>query len=53
MKAVSVGGTAPTPQNVQNNKYVLTRDSFLVIKSAPSQAVTRFLDFIRSTAGER
>lgn len=53
VKPVSIGGVAPTAQNVQNNKYVLTRDSFLVIKATPSPSVTRFLEFIRSPAGQK
>lgn len=53
VKAVSIGGVAPTAQNVQSNKYVLTRDSFLVTKAALSSSVARFLEFIRGPAGER
>jgi len=53
VKALSVGGAAPTAQNVQNKKYVLTRDSFLVAKAAPAPGVTRFLEFVRSSAGEK
>ena len=53
VKALSIGGIAPTAQNVQNKQYVLTRDSFLVTKAAPPAAVTRFLDFIRSSGGEK
>ena len=53
VKAVSLGGVAPTAQNVQSNKYALTRDSFLVTKAAPSSSVARFLEFIRGPLGER
>jgi len=53
VKALSLGGTVPTAQNVQNRKYVLTRDSFLVTKAAPVAGVTRFLDFVRSAGGEK
>jgi phosphate transport system substrate-binding protein len=53
VKALSIGGAAPTAQNVSNKNYVLTRDSFLVTKAAPSPSVTRFLDFVRSSAGEK
>ena len=51
--ALSIGGTAPTAQNVQNKRYVLTRDSFLVTKTSPSPSVTRFLEFIRSSGGKQ
>jgi phosphate transport system substrate-binding protein len=53
VKAVSIGGVAPTAQNVQSNKYVLTRDSFLVTKAPPPSSVGRFLEFIRGPAGEK
>jgi phosphate transport system substrate-binding protein len=53
IKPVSLRGIAPVAANVQNKTYVLTRDSFLVTKAAPSPAVAGFLDFIRSAAGEK
>ena len=53
IKALSLSGVAPTAENVQNKKYALTRDSFLVTKAAPSPAVARFLEFVRSSAGEK
>ncbi len=53
VKALSVGGAAPTAQNVRNKTYVLTRDSFLVTKAAPSPSVRSFLEFVRSSAGEK
>jgi phosphate transport system substrate-binding protein len=53
VKAVSISGIAPTAQNVQSNKYVLTRDSFLVTKAPPPSSVAHFLEFIRSAAGEK
>lgn len=53
VKALSLGGVAPTAQNVQNKTYALARDSFLVTKAAPAPAVARFLEFVRSSAGEK
>jgi phosphate transport system substrate-binding protein len=53
VKALSIAGATPTALNVQNKKYVLTRDSFLVTKATPSDSVKRFLDFVRSSGGER
>jgi ABC-type phosphate transport system substrate-binding protein len=38
---------------VQRRSYTLTRDSFLVVKSPPSAAVARFIDFVRSPAGQK
>lgn len=53
IKALSLGGVAPSAQNVQNKAYALTRDSFLVTKSASASSVARFLAFVRSPAGEK
>ena len=53
IKALSLGGIVPSPQNVHNKTYVLTRDSFLVTKAAPAPGVARFLAFVRSPAGEK
>ena len=53
VRALSLGGMAPTAQNVQKGAYVLTRDSFLVTTSKSSAAVIKFLEYIRSAAGEK
>jgi len=53
IKPLSLGGIAPTADNVKNKTYALTRDSFLVTKVSPSPAVARFLEFVRSSAGEK
>lgn len=53
IKAVSLRGIAPTASNVRNKTYTLVRDSFLVTRETPSAAVAKFLDFVRSTAGEK
>lgn len=52
VKALSLRGVAPTPENVQRRTYTLTRDSFLVVKSQPSPATARFIEFVRSAAGQ-
>ncbi|HSK77523.1 MAG TPA: phosphate ABC transporter substrate-binding protein [Thermoanaerobaculia bacterium] len=51
IRPLSLGGIAPRAENVKNQRYTLTRDSFLITKATPSPAVARFLDFIRSPAG--
>lgn len=51
VKAVALRGIAPTAENVQRKTYVLTRDSFLVVKTPASPAVARFLEFVRSPIG--
>jgi phosphate transport system substrate-binding protein len=53
IKPLSLGGISPTADNVKNKTYALTRDSFLVTKVTPSPAVARFLEFVRSSAGEK
>ncbi|HSN88969.1 MAG TPA: hypothetical protein VL025_19550, partial [Thermoanaerobaculia bacterium] len=51
IRPLSLDGIAPRAENVKNQRYTLTRDSFLITKATPSPAVARFLDFIRSPAG--
>lgn len=51
IRPLSLDGIAPRAENVKNQRYNLTRDSFLITKATPSPAVARFLDFIRSPAG--
>lgn len=53
ISAVALNGVAPSPDNVRSGAYRLTRDSFLVVKAAPTPAVASFLDFIRSPEGKR
>ncbi len=53
IKALSLQGIAPTPENVQRKSYMLTRDSFLVVRTAATPAVTRFVEFVRSPAGTK
>ncbi len=49
---LSLNGITPTAENVTRKVYSLTRDSFLVTKAPPSPTVAKFLEFIRSPAGE-
>lgn len=51
IRAVSLNGIAPSAQNVGRKSYTMTRDSFLVTKAAPSPAVARFVEFVRSADG--
>ena len=53
VRALSLRGVGPTAENVQRRTYTLTRDSFLVVKSPPSAAVARFIEFVRSPAGQQ
>lgn len=51
IRLLSLNGVVPSAENVTRKIYTLTRDSFLVTKAPPSPAVSRFVDFIRSSAG--
>lgn len=53
IKPLSLRGIVPTAANVNNKTYNLTRDSFLVTHASPTPAVAKFLEFIRSEAGEK
>ena len=53
IKPLSLNGVEPSADNVRSGAYRLTRDSFLVTRAAPSPAVARFLEFVRSAEGKR
>jgi phosphate transport system substrate-binding protein len=53
IRPLSLNGIAPHVENVKNQSYGLTRDSFLVTKATPTPAVARFLAFIRSPEGAK
>ena len=51
IKSLSLNGVMPSAENVERKIYNLTRDSFLITKAPPPPAVSRFLEFVRSSAG--
>jgi phosphate transport system substrate-binding protein len=51
IRAVSLNGVIPSAENVGRKTYTLTRDSFLVTKATPPPAVSKFVEFVRSSAG--
>ena len=51
IKSLSLNGVMPSAENVERKIYNLTRDSFLITKAPPSPVVSRFLEFVRSSAG--
>jgi phosphate transport system substrate-binding protein len=53
IRPLTLRGVEPTAVNVQNKRYLLTRDSFLVTKAAPAPAVAKFIEFVRSEAGQK
>jgi ABC-type phosphate transport system substrate-binding protein len=50
IKVLALNGVVPSAENVERKIYPLTRDSFLVTRVPPAPAVSRFVDFIRSSA---
>jgi phosphate transport system substrate-binding protein len=53
VKALSLGGTAPTEENVKSGRYFLTREFLFVIRGEPTPPVKRFVDFVLSPEGDR
>jgi phosphate transport system substrate-binding protein len=53
IRALALNDVPATPSNVRSGRYTLTRDFLFVVKAAPSPAVTSFLDFVLSPAGDR
>jgi len=51
IRAVSLNGIIPSAENVERKTYTLTRDSFLVTKATPPPAVSKFVEFVRSSTG--
>lgn len=51
VRALAINGVAPTPTNVERTAYTLVRQSYFVVKSPPSPAVARFVEYARSAAG--
>jgi len=53
VKALTLNGVSPTPENVRNGSYFLTRDFLFVIKADTTPAVKKFVDFVLSPTGDR
>jgi phosphate transport system substrate-binding protein len=53
VKALTINGIAPTPENVKNGRYFLTRDFLFVTKDKPTADIKKFLDFVLSSEGDR
>lgn len=53
IRALSLDGIAPHAENVRNQSYGLTRDSFLITKARPAPAVAKFLAFVRGPEGAK
>lgn len=53
VKALTINGVAPTPENVKNGRYFLTRDFLFVTKDKPTADIKKFLDYVLSSEGDR
>lgn len=53
VKPLTINGVAPTPENVKNGRYFLTRDFLFVTKDKPTADIKKFLDFVLSSEGDR
>jgi phosphate transport system substrate-binding protein len=53
IRALSINGIAPSPENVERGAYPLVRKSFLVTRATPPPPVAKFLQFVRDPAGEK
>lgn len=53
IRALSINGIAPSPENVERAVYPLVRKSFFVTRATPPPAVAQFLQFVRDPVGQR
>ena len=53
MKALTLNGVDPSPENVATGTYPLAREAILVFRKSPTRGIQQFLDFVGSPEGER
>lgn len=53
VKALTIEGVAPTPENVKNHTYKLWRRFLLVSREAPTGSCQQFVDFVLSPPGQQ
>jgi len=51
IKALNLNGIEPTPGNVRNGRYYLTRDFLFVVKAEPTPGIRKFLQFVQGPDG--
>ena len=52
-RVIEIDGVGPTPENIKNGKYLLSRVPMLVTKGAPAGEVKQLIDFILSPEGQQ
>lgn len=52
VKALTIGGIAPTDANIQSGAYLISRPLLLVSKGLPKDNVKKFIDFMLSAEGQ-
>jgi phosphate transport system substrate-binding protein len=52
LAAVAVEGTDPTPENVRNARYAMSRPLFLVTDGPPAGSAKRLVDYVLSPPGQ-
>ncbi|GAA3034339.1 phosphate ABC transporter substrate-binding protein [Kitasatospora albolonga] len=53
LAAVSLEGTAPTPENVAANKYPMARPLFMITNGKPQGGAKDYIDYILSPEGQK
>ena len=53
VKAVTIEGVRPTPENIKNHSYKLRRPFLLVSREAPGGSCKQFVDFVLSPQGQQ
>jgi phosphate transport system substrate-binding protein len=53
VKAVTIEGVLPTPENIKNQSYKLRRRFLLVSREAPTSTCKQFVDFVLSPQGQQ
>lgn len=53
LKSITINGAAPTIENAQSGKYPIVRRLYLLTKQVPSGTIKAFIDFCRSTEGQK
>lgn len=53
LKALTLDGVTPTPENLSNGKYPMSKDLYLVLPIKPETDALKFVEYLRSSHGAR